>query len=117
VILFISGIKKNIDLLIFSIILIIFMIIYYQFSHNVYSNYMTYMFLVPLISLIINIFVKDNKLFNNLIRSSSFTIVLYMMLNGIFEIAGTSSTLTIILLIFGVVMYILSFISILKEAR
>lgn len=69
------------------------------------------MFIIPLIFGIINSFIKGNNIFNNTYPSSMISYVVYMLLMGIFEIAGTSSNYTIIILFLG---YILLFVSLIS---
>ena len=100
-ILYTLDIKKNhkiyIAYFIISILCLIINFIYSKFSHGVSSDYMTYLFLYPLIGgIILFLFFKafNIKIFNislNLYNSSILTLTIGSLLKGIFEIAGTSS--------------------------
>lgn len=101
-ILSISDTKKSIiSYFIVTIFLILLNYIYSIFSHNVSSNYMTYMFIYPLVTgILVSIFILINK---NISKLKSFYIgksilnygiaimVFRSFMKGVFEIAGTDS--------------------------
>lgn len=101
-ILSISDTKKSIiNYFIVTIFLILLNYIYSIFSHNVSSNYMTYMFIYPLVTgILVSIFILINK---NISKLKSFYIgksilnygiaimVFRSFMKGVFEIAGTDS--------------------------
>lgn len=91
VILFMLDIKKiKYKYLIITISCIVFNLIYLQFANGLNSNYLNYMFIVPFVTFIIdNIFFSNDYLLCFVI-----TIILALTLEGIFEIAGTSSNYT-----------------------
>lgn len=97
------DIKKEIRFyLIFTIITLIFGIIYELFSHNVYSNYMIYAFIIPLILGIIHIIFID-KIKNYTYKSGIITLTIGSIINGILEIYGTSNNLVYVYLVLGIV--------------
>lgn len=125
-ILFISDTKKSIvSYFIVTMFLVLLNYIYSIFSHNVKSNYMTYMFIYPLVSgILVNIFILINK---NIIKLKSFyigksilnygiaIIVFRGFMKGVFEIAGTDSRylvyyfyVAIILILFSIIFIIYS---------
>lgn len=106
----ISKKKVLIHYMLATLLCIIINYIYLQFSHNVSSNYMTYMFIYPLLSIIIVLFVKITRNFRLLFSLGIYTLVLGSLLNGIFEIAGTTSNFVIIFYILGILLLICSFI-------
>lgn len=89
--------KKNkkaiIGYFITTIICIIINFIYGKFGHGVSSNYMTYMFLYPLILGVILtcMNIKQNKIIEDLNICGIATLTLGSFINGIFAIAGTAS--------------------------
>ena len=103
-----SDIKKRIlSSIIFSVICVLVNFIYAKYSHNVSSIYMTYMFVIPLLGLLIS-FISRNNEYQNLLASSVLTIVLSSFLGGIVEIAGTTSIFIYILLAIGILLFLLS---------
>ncbi len=118
-------IKKTIIVYILvSIIAIIFTKIYYSFSHGINSNYMSFMFLYPLIGgaltfIVIYPKIKINKvkyktirISFNLYNTGIAILTTEGLLRGIFQIAGTSSDYMIYYSIFGWSITIISLISI-----
>lgn len=90
----------------------IFAIIYYQFSHGVSSDYLVFMFMIPLLfgSLIyisLNILFKGkrySRIAYNIYNTGTAALTIGMMLQGIMEIAGTSSNYVIVFFILGPVL-------------
>ncbi len=81
-----------IKLIIISLLLLIFTIIYEQFSHDVVSIHMRGLFLLPILSGIISYaFMKNNydKVLISITNMALVSIGLYLLLYGIFEIYGT----------------------------
>lgn len=68
---------------------------------------MTYAFVIPLIGCLFR-FISSNMTYRNLLASSVFTFVLASFLEGIVEIAGTTTFYTYILLIAGLILFISS---------
>ena len=113
---YILDTKKQSKLYLFiSIFCIVFAFIYEHFSHGIYSNYMIYAFLIPLIfgfvpSIILTITKKNiNRLSMNVYNASVANITLYMLFSGVLEIYGTTNQLinvylymTIILVVIGI---------------
>ena len=96
--------KQSIYYLILSIIVLIFSFIYELFSHNVYSVFMEYAFVIPLFnSLILFIIYKlnknINKISNTLFNLSVITLTVYSIVRGILEIYGTTNSLINIYLV------------------
>lgn len=102
-----------------SISAVIFDRIYSLFSHGVSSAYMTFMFLYPLVGgalvyCLIYFFQKNLK-FENLRLSFNFynsgiaILTIGSLLEGILQIAGTSSDYTIYYFIFGFLISLISF--------
>ena len=95
----ILDIKKQFIInLISSIFLLLFSIIYAQFSHGVSSNYMTFAFLIPLIMGFIPISLipfhkKISKKSNFFLQASIITLSLGSILMGVLEIYGTTNSL------------------------
>ena len=115
VILSTSDIKKSIlAYLGVTIFLIILNYIYSLFSHNVSSNYMTYMFIYPLIGglfvnlvLLISKKITEVKLFyigKSVLNYGIATLVIGSFLKGVFEIAGTNSIYLIYYFYIGIVL-------------
>ena len=96
--------KQSRYYLILSIIVLIFSFIYELFSHNVYSVFMEYAFVIPLFnSLILFIIYKlnknINKISNTLFNLSVITLTVYSIVRGILEIYGTTNSLINIYLV------------------
>ena len=103
VILFTLDIKKSVlAYLKVTIFLVVLNYIYSLFSHNVSSDYMTYMFVYPLIGgLIVNLILVRNKKVNRVklyyigkivLNYGIATLIVGSFIKGVFEIAGTDST-------------------------
>jgi hypothetical protein len=119
VILSISDTKKSIiSYFIVTIFLILLNYIYSIFSHNVSSNYMTYMFIYPLVTgILVSIFILINK---NISKLKSFYIgksilnygiaimVFRSFMKGVFEIAGTDSNYLIYYFYMGLILILVS---------
>ena len=105
-----------IGMLVTSLFCIIFAIIYNHFGHGVYSVYMTYMFLFPLILgsgvyglvLILPQMKGVSRLPFNLYNSGIATLTVGSLLKGIFEIAGTSSPYVVVYWLVGTTMIVFS---------
>lgn len=118
-ILSISDTKKSIiSYFIVTIFLILLNYIYSIFSHNVSSNYMTYMFIYPLVTgILFSIFILINK---NISKLKSFYIgksilnygiaimVFRSFMKGVFEIAGTDSNYLIYYFYMGLILILVS---------
>ncbi len=94
----------------FSIFFAIFTVVYYQFSHKVYSDYMTYLALIPFVMVCVPAFIF--KRFSlplpgyfsyHLYLSGIAAIAVSSCLKGIFEIAGNDSVYQTYLMVFGVI--------------
>ena len=112
--------KTSKKYLLFSIFCLVFSLIYESFSHNVYSNYMIFSFLIPLImgTLIFYILYKFklNYYINNFsyitYNMSIATFTIGSIIMGFLEIYGTTNSLTKIYAIVGIVTLIISIISV-----
>ncbi len=95
---------------VFAVILAIFTVVYYQFSHNVYSDYMTYLALIPFLAVCVPAFIFERL---NLPLPGYYSYHLYLSgiaaltvssgLRGIFDIAGNDSVYQVYLAAFGAV--------------
>ncbi len=108
-----KKLKKHLILYgLFSIICIVINTVYAQFSHGVSSNYMTYMFIYPLTIGVVSS-VLNYKNFNgvtDLFLCGILTLTIGSFLQGIFEIAGTSSYYSIVFYIIGVIVILVGLI-------
>jgi len=108
--------KISLIYFVITLVCIIINFIYSKFSHGVSSNYMTYMFLIPLILgtliyFIISLIKKYPKSFEyNIYNYAIITLTLGCFIKGVFEIAGTSSPFQIVYWIFGICFIVISFI-------
>lgn len=106
-------------MMIVTLFCLLFSSIYNHYGHGVYSNYMSYMFLIPFLSgvlpygvLAMFIKAKDVSRFSyNSYNSGIATLIIGSMLKGIFEIAGTNSPYLMVYLIAGMSMLIIGAIS------
>jgi predicted permease len=95
-----------------SLFCVIFGLVYAVFSHGVHSNYMTFMFAYPLIGgtvayLLIGVVPglrMPGRFVKNIYNSGIATLTVNSLLEGIFDIAGTSSPYQPVLVAAGVVM-------------
>lgn len=99
--------KKNIGYLIFTMFLIIVNFIYSKYAHNVSSIFMTFMFIIPLLGLLLS-FISNKYRYQNLLGAATLTITLASLLQGIVVIAGTTTNYVYILLGIGIVLLILA---------
>lgn len=101
--------------LIISIITLIISLIYELFSHGVYSKSMLLSFLIPLLmgSFMYYIIYSHKKRFvydlpSKIYNSSIITFLLYLFINGILEIYGTTNNILDIYLYLGFILLIIS---------
>src|SRR5574344_1334063 len=106
-----KSVNKKIILkcIFYTVISVILPLVYYHFSHNRTSIYMSLCFLVPLFALIL-IMIFRKHIYEPAIFTSSLAVWFAMVLMAVFEIAGTESWLILILLSFGVIIFVLAFI-------
>lgn len=103
--------KKEIKYYIFlSILCTCINLIYSKFSHGVSSNYMTYLFIIPLIGGSIFLFINKKNIKYNLYHLGIITLIIGSLIKGILEIAGTSSVFNIVYFIFGISLIIISIV-------
>ena len=91
---------------IFTISTFVFGMIYELFSHDVYSNYMIFAFLIPLILGIFNI-IFDKYIHEYLFKSGVITLTIGSIIKGVLDIYGTSNDLVYIYL-FGIILLVIS---------
>ena len=109
--------KKRLTIYIFfTIFTLIFGIIYEQYSHEVYSKYMMYAFLIPFIGLIISYIFKVfkiniSKISFDLLDMTIMTFTIGSIIKGVLEIYGTSSKYINCYLYAGIVLTILFLVS------
>lgn len=118
---YILDTKKQSKIYLFiSIFCIVFAFIYEHFSHGIYSNYMIYAFLIPLIfgfvpSIILTITKKNiNRLSMNVYNASVANITLYMLFSGVLEIYGTTNQLINIYLYMTIILVVIGIYGIIK---
>ena len=93
--------KQTIVYSVISILLMIFGLVYEQFSHEVYSNYMIYAFAIPQVigmlpSMLYSLSIikkLPNRISVNLHNAAIATITVYSIIRGILEIYGTTNSL------------------------
>ena len=94
------------------IFILLFSIIYELFSHGVYSGYMIFAFIYPMIGgVIFLLFKRMTYLSSNLINISIITLTLYSIMHGVLDIYGTTNQLINVYLYLGIIFSILSIIS------
>lgn len=106
--------KQIIKYIIATVLCIIINIVYSLFSHNVFSNYMRYMFIIPICFLFISLISKD-LVYRNLIASSALTLTFASLLKGIVVIAGTKTFYTQILFYLSILLLIISVVYIIVK--
>ena len=115
----IKYVKKQIyKYLILSIFFIIFGYIYELFSHNVYSTYMMYAFLIPFILGTLIYFLIYKPSFYNalnytamkLYNCSIITLTIGSIIKGFLDIYGTTNNLIIVYLVVSISLVIISLI-------
>lgn len=95
-----------------SVFCMIFTYVYYKFSHEVYSDYLSYMFLIPLVfgTLFYGVMTlcksipKLNRIAFNIYNSGIATLTVACMLKGILNIAMATSPYVIYFFIVGIAM-------------
>lgn len=107
--------NENIFNIVFSIIILLFGIIYEVFSHGVISYFMIFAFLIPIINFLINIlFIKCNiKVFHiskNIFTAGVITLTLASIVKGVLDIYGTTNKLIFIYPVVGIILLIISII-------
>ena len=107
--------KQGITYIVFSILTMIFGIVYECFSHNVFSYFMMYAFLIPLIcggvlSFIIytGILKCGIRISNNLYNAGIATLTIGSIIKGVLEIYGTTNVKVYLYVIVGFGLLLLS---------
>lgn len=113
--------KELVIYLLVSAITLIFSLVYAQFSHNVYSPYMQYAFLIPLVlggggtlllaKLKIKVASKKKIIYRLLVA----TILVYSIIRGVLEIYGTTNSLLNVYLIASA--FLLGMLVIIKDNK
>ena len=104
--------------LLYSIFLIIFAFIYELFSHQVYSYYMIFSFLIPLIfGYFISFFKKEgcNELCNSIYNMGVITLSIYSVYMGVLEIYGSTNKLVDVYLYVGILLMLIGLITSFKK--
>jgi hypothetical protein len=78
---------------------IVFQMVYYQHSHDVYSNYITYLWITPALLVAVNFVLgvldyEGGTWTRFALNCGSGTLMVYFVISGIYEIALTYSTWT-----------------------
>jgi len=113
--------KQSIIYLIQSIGILIFSLIYESFSHDVYSPFMMYAFLIPLIlgfipSLILRLTKrKVSKWTITFYNLAIATLTIYSLLKGFLEIYGTTNSLINVYIYATIALFILAIDNLLKK--
>lgn len=107
--------KQSILYIIITIICMIFSFIYELNSHHVYSFYMIFAFIFPLLSFLLSIYLykkykKINRIGINLYNSSIACFTLYFYIMGFLKIYGTTNSKVYVYLILGTLLFILAMI-------
>ncbi len=113
--------KIGMNYLLFSIFLALFAFIYEKFSHNVYSNYMIFAFLFPLLLGFIPFTFLSRKI-TRYIRIPTYhmaiiTFTIGSIMQGILDIYGTTNQLISWYWYFGLTMILITIIMILLQKQ
>lgn len=115
--------RQSITYFCITAVCLLFGIIYEHFSHGVYSPFMMYAFLIPLVlglfTSIICLYLKPgylpNRISTNLYNAGCASITIYSIIRGVLEIYGTTNELikiylliTILTLLGSVINYIIT---------
>ena len=106
-------IKKELKkYLIFSSLCLVFACIYEMFSHQVYSVFMIFSFLIPLImgvgvyALLVKKHFLVNNISNSLYKMSLYTVTFGSIMKGVLDIYGTTNSKLVIYWIVGGIMLV-----------
>ena len=102
----------------YSIFFLIFGLIYEYFSHNVYSNYMIYAFLIPAvlgcvvygILYLLNLKTVPNIYASKIYNSAILTFTLGSIMKGVLEIFGTTNNLINVYFNLGIGLILISIV-------
>ena len=100
--------------LIFSSLCLVFACIYEMFSHQVYSMFMIFSFLIPLImgvvvyALLVKKHFLVNNISNSLYKMSLYTVTFGSIMKGVLDIYGTTNNKLLIYLIAGLILFVVS---------
>lgn len=109
--------------LLISLFFLILGIIYEHFSLGVYSNYMIYAFMIPLVMgslvsgiiYVLDLKILPNRISNNFYRASIITLTVGSVIKGVLDIYGTTNNLISYYLIAGIILVIISILIHIKE--
>lgn len=113
-------IKTAIIYFVFSVIVLVFSLVYSIFSHEVYSNFLSYAFLYPLVGgSVLYILLSFTKTFRkwpyNFYNAGIATITMGSILAGVNEIAGADTLYYLLYFLVGFILIVLSLITLLVE--
>lgn len=105
--------------------ILIFSLIYEHFSHGVYSSYMLCAFMIPFVlgcavNAVINLTGNEKRvgaLSRDLRDMTMWTLLLGSIITGILEIYGTTNVLTKVFFPIGIILSILTVISIINDLK
>ena len=110
-------IKKELKkYLIFSSLCLVFACIYEMFSHQVYSVFMIFSFLIPLImgvgvyALLVKKHFLVNNISNSLYKMSLYTVTFGSIMKGVLDIYGTTNSKLVIYWIVGGIMLVVAIV-------
>lgn len=110
--------KQSVIYFIITILCILFGYIYELFSHEVYSNYMIYSFIFPLVlgqfpSMLVAFSIikrKPCRISLNLYNAGIATLTIYSILKGVLEIYGTTNSLIVWYLYIAVILIVVALV-------
>jgi hypothetical protein len=94
---------------------VVFQVVYYQNSHDVFSNYITYLWVLPLALLLLNLLLAflnyEGGVWTRFaLNAATATLMVYLAIKGIYEIALTYSTWTGLFFYLALIFYFLALI-------
>ena len=101
----------KITYIITTLFILLFSLVYENFSHGVMSINMLTAFIYPIIGYILISRKKTNVLTINLVNMSVITLTLYNIMKGVLDIYGTTNNLINIYLYIGIILVICTVIS------
>lgn len=118
-----SRFKTFFVYLLVSVLVVLFSFIYELFSHQVYSCFMIYAFVFPLIGgaipfLVIELFptaIYPKAVSRNLYHSGIATLTMGSLMQGVLEIYGTTNSLMVVYWIIGIAMTAIGIITFLIQ--
>jgi hypothetical protein len=88
---------------------VLFTFVYYRYSHEVYSDYISYLFIIPLclsaFYLVLFFFHKEAGIVGTtFLDTGAPTLMIYSALQGVYEIAETYNEWSVLFLVVGIVL-------------